>query len=160
MPPPIPLSGAAAWYSAGSQSGSASSSANRGLRVSQACSGDEAAAIVAWTSATNTRTTSVPRTNSSLIAADSDPTRLQIGRRTVRLTHPERVLFPDDGVTKGHLAQYYSEIGDVIVPHLRDRPFTLKRYPHGIHGQPYFHKQAPKGEALVEPHTAGSDLAT
>jgi DNA primase len=72
--------------------------------------------------------------------------QVQIGRRTVRLTHPERVLFPGDGVTKGDLAQYYAEIGDAIVPHLRERPFTLKRYPHGIHGQPYFHKQAPKGK--------------
>src|SRR5262249_1727793 len=71
---------------------------------------------------------------------------IQIGRRRVRLTHPERVLFPGDGVTKGDLAEYYVEIGDAIVPHLRDRPFTLKRYPHGIHGQPYFHKQAPKGK--------------
>src|SRR6266571_3106506 len=71
---------------------------------------------------------------------------IQIGRRRVRLTHPERVLFPADGVTKGDIAKYYLEIGDVIVPHLRDRPFTLKRYPHGIHGQAYFHKQAPKGK--------------
>jgi bifunctional non-homologous end joining protein LigD len=88
----------------------------------------------------------VPRTNSSLIAADSDQTQLKIGRHTVRLTHPGRVLFPEDGVTKGDLAEYYIAIGDLIVPHLRDRPFTLKRYPHGIHGQPYFHKQAPKGK--------------
>ena len=72
--------------------------------------------------------------------------QVQIGRRTVRLTHRDRVLFPGDGVTKGDLARYYTEIGDAIVPHLRDRPFTLKRYPHGIEGQPYFHKQAPKGK--------------
>ena len=71
---------------------------------------------------------------------------IHIGRRKVRLTHPERVLFPRDGVTKGDLAQYYVEIGDAIVPHLRDRPFTLKRYPHGIDDQAYFHKQAPKGK--------------
>ena len=70
----------------------------------------------------------------------------KIGRHRVRLTHPERVLFPEDGVTKGDLAKYYVEIGDAIVPHLRDRPFTLKRYPHGIYGQAYFHKQAPKGK--------------
>jgi bifunctional non-homologous end joining protein LigD len=76
---------------------------------------------------------------------------IQIGRRRVRLTHPERVLFPGDGVTKGDLAKYYFEIGDAIVPHLRDRPFTLKRYPHGIYGQPYFHKQAPKGKPLWIP---------
>jgi bifunctional non-homologous end joining protein LigD len=71
---------------------------------------------------------------------------LQAGGRRVRVTHPERVLFPGDGVTKGDLAEYYAAIGDAIVPHLRDRPFTLKRYPDGIRGQPYFHKQAPKGK--------------
>ena len=71
---------------------------------------------------------------------------LTVGRRRVRLTHPERVLFPGDGVTKGDLAEYYAAIGDAIVPHLRDRPFTLKRYPYGIRGQPYFAKQAPKGK--------------
>src|ERR1700751_5647568 len=71
---------------------------------------------------------------------------IRIGRRTLRLTHPERGLFPCDGVTKGDLVQYYVEIGDAIVPHLRERPFTLKRYPHGIYEQAYFHKQAPKGK--------------
>jgi bifunctional non-homologous end joining protein LigD len=71
---------------------------------------------------------------------------IRVGRRTVRLTHPERVLFPGDGVRKGDLARYYIELGDAIVPHLRERPFTLKRYPHGIHGQAYFHKQAPRGK--------------
>ena len=69
----------------------------------------------------------------------------------MRVTHPERVLFPRDGVTKGDLAQYYLEVGDAIVPHLRDRPFTLKRYPHGIDGQAYFHKQAPKGKPAGSP---------
>jgi len=72
--------------------------------------------------------------------------QIEVGRHRVRLTHPERVLFPGDGVTKADLAEYYVEIGDAIVPHLRERPFTLKRYPHGIDGQAYFHKQAPKGK--------------
>ena len=71
---------------------------------------------------------------------------IQIGRRRVRLTHPERVVFPADGVTKGDVAGYYVAIADAIVPHLRDRPFTLKRYPYGIEGEAYFHKQAPKGK--------------
>ena len=71
---------------------------------------------------------------------------LQVGRRRLRVTHPDRVLFPGDGVTKGDLAEYYAAIGDAIVPHLRERPFTLKRYPYGIRGQPYFAKQAPKGK--------------
>jgi bifunctional non-homologous end joining protein LigD len=76
---------------------------------------------------------------------------IQVGRRRVRLTHPERVLFPDDGVTKGDLAAYYVAIGEAIVPHLRNRPFTLKRYPDGIYGQPYFHKMAPKGKPAWVP---------
>jgi bifunctional non-homologous end joining protein LigD len=71
---------------------------------------------------------------------------VRIGRHTIRVTHPDRVLFPGDGVTKGDLVSYYVDVGAAIVPHLRDRPFTLKRYPHGIRGQAYFHKQAPKGK--------------
>jgi len=71
---------------------------------------------------------------------------LEVGRRRVRLTSPDKLLFPGDGVTKRDLADYYAEIGDAIVPHLRNRPFTLKRYPYGIKGQPYFAKQAPKGK--------------
>ena len=71
---------------------------------------------------------------------------LQIGRRSIRVSSADRVLFPEDRVTKGDLAEYYAEIGPVIVPHLRERPFTLKRYPHGIDEQPYFAKQVPKGK--------------
>jgi len=71
---------------------------------------------------------------------------LEVGRRQVRLTSPDKLLFPGDGVTKRDLADYYTAIGDTIVPHLRNRPFTLKRYPYGIRGQAYFHKQAPKGK--------------
>ena len=63
----------------------------------------------------------------------------------VRLTSEGRVLFPDDGITKGDLFAYYGEIAPAIVPHLKDRPFTLKRQPHGINEQAYFQKQAPKG---------------
>jgi bifunctional non-homologous end joining protein LigD len=71
--------------------------------------------------------------------------QLRIGRRRVRLTSPDRVMFPRDGVTKRDLVEYYVEIGPALVPHLRNRPFTLKRYPHGILDRPYFQKQAPQG---------------
>jgi bifunctional non-homologous end joining protein LigD len=70
---------------------------------------------------------------------------VRIGRRSVRVTSADRVLFPGDGVTKGDLVSYYVEVAPVLVPHLRNRPFTLKRYPHGIRERPYFQKQAPKG---------------
>jgi bifunctional non-homologous end joining protein LigD len=63
----------------------------------------------------------------------------------LRLTSPDRVLFPDDGITKGDLFAYYERIAPVLIPHLRDRPFTLKRYPHGITGEVYFQKQVPRG---------------
>ncbi len=62
----------------------------------------------------------------------------------VKLTSADRVLFPDDGVTKGDLFAYYERVAPTLVPHLRDRPFTMKRYPHGIDGEVFFQKQAPK----------------
>ena len=65
--------------------------------------------------------------------------------REVRLTSADRVLFPGEGVTKGDLFSYYGRVARVLVPHLRDRPFTLKRYPHGIDGEVYFQKQVPRG---------------
>src|SRR5207302_10020817 len=46
----------------------------------------------------------------------------------VNLSSPERVLFPDDGITKGDLFEYYRAVAPAIVPHLRDRPFTMKRW--------------------------------
>jgi bifunctional non-homologous end joining protein LigD len=63
----------------------------------------------------------------------------------VRLTSADRVLFPEDGITKGDLFEYYGEIAPVIVPHLRNRPFTMKRWREGIRGGSFFQKQAPKG---------------
>src|SRR6266542_1026057 len=63
---------------------------------------------------------------------------------TVNLSSPDRVLYPDDGITKGDLFEYYRAAAPTLVPHLRDRPFTMKRYPHGITGEVFFQKQAPK----------------
>ncbi len=65
--------------------------------------------------------------------------------RTVGLTNRDRVLFPGEGITKGDLFEYYDAVARVLVPHLRDRPFTMKRYREGIAGGGFFQKQAPKG---------------
>jgi bifunctional non-homologous end joining protein LigD len=65
--------------------------------------------------------------------------------KTVKLSSPDRVLYPEDGITKGDVFEYYKQAGPTIVPHLRDRPFTMKRYPHGITGEVFFQKQAPRG---------------
>ena len=63
----------------------------------------------------------------------------------VKLSSADRVLFPDDGITKGDLFEYYGQVADVLVPHLRDRPFTMKRWREGLPGGAFFQKQAPKG---------------
>jgi bifunctional non-homologous end joining protein LigD len=63
----------------------------------------------------------------------------------VKLSSAERVLFPEDGITKGDLFSYYDSVADTIVPHLRDRPFTMKRWREGLPGGSFFQKQAPKG---------------
>jgi bifunctional non-homologous end joining protein LigD len=68
------------------------------------------------------------------------------GKRMLKLSNLDKVFFPEDGITKGDLLSYYRAVAPVVIPHLRDRPFTLKRYPYGINAQPYFAKQAPKGK--------------
>lgn len=65
--------------------------------------------------------------------------------RTVSLSSAGRVLFPEAGVTKGDLFAYYDAVSEWLVPHLRDRPFTMKRYREGAAGAGFFQKQAPKG---------------
>jgi bifunctional non-homologous end joining protein LigD len=65
--------------------------------------------------------------------------------REVKLSSADRVLFPEVGVTKGDLFAYYDAVADWLVPHLRNRPFTMKRYREGATGSAFFQKQAPKG---------------
>jgi bifunctional non-homologous end joining protein LigD len=61
------------------------------------------------------------------------------------ITHPEKVLFPEDGITKGDLAAYYEAIAPVMLPHLRARPLTMERYPAGIGEQGFWQKDVSKG---------------
>jgi bifunctional non-homologous end joining protein LigD len=61
------------------------------------------------------------------------------------ITHPEKVLFPDDGITKGELAAYYEAIAPVMLPHLRGRPLTMERYPAGIGREGFWQKDVSKG---------------
>jgi bifunctional non-homologous end joining protein LigD len=70
-------------------------------------------------------------------------TELKRGRRTLRLGNLDKVFWPEEGITKGDLLDYYRRIAPVLVPHLRDRPFTMKRYPDGIEGGHFFQKDAP-----------------
>ena len=61
------------------------------------------------------------------------------------ITHPEKVLFPDDGITKGDLAAYYAAVADVMLPHVRGRPLTMERYPAGIGKKGFWQKSVEKG---------------
>jgi len=61
------------------------------------------------------------------------------------ITHPEKVLFPDDGITKGDLAAYYEAMAPVMLPHLRGRPITMERYPAGIGNKGFWQKDVSKG---------------
>jgi DNA ligase D-like protein (predicted polymerase) len=70
---------------------------------------------------------------------------MEVGKRTVRITHPDRVYFSARGETKLDLANYYVSVGDGIVRALRERPCMLHRYPDGVDGQKIYQKRLPKG---------------
>jgi bifunctional non-homologous end joining protein LigD len=65
------------------------------------------------------------------------------GGITVKLSRPGKVLFPADGITKGDLAGYYAGVAGWMLPHLRDRPLALARYPDGTDGERIFQKNVP-----------------
>jgi bifunctional non-homologous end joining protein LigD len=71
------------------------------------------------------------------------PNELRRGRRVVRFSNLDKPFWPEEGITKGDLLSYYRAVAPVLVPHLRDRPFTMKRYPDGWQGQHFFQKDAP-----------------
>ena len=71
------------------------------------------------------------------------PTVIKKGKRELRLSNLDKPFWPDEGITKGDLIAYYRDVAEVLVPHLRGRPFTMKRYPDGWQGKFFFQKQAP-----------------
>jgi bifunctional non-homologous end joining protein LigD len=74
------------------------------------------------------------------------PVETEVGRgsRKLRLSNLDKVFWPHEGIRKGDLVEYYREVAPVLVPHLKDRPFTMKRYPDGIEGGHFFQKNAPE----------------
>ncbi len=67
------------------------------------------------------------------------------GKHVLRLSNLDKEFWPDEGITKGDLLAYYRDVAPVLVPHLRERPFTMKRYPDGWQGKHFFQKDAPPG---------------
>jgi bifunctional non-homologous end joining protein LigD len=66
------------------------------------------------------------------------------GKRELRLSNLDKPFWPEEGITKGDLLRYYRTVAPVLLPHLKDRPFTMRRYPDGAYGQAFFQKDAPK----------------
>jgi bifunctional non-homologous end joining protein LigD len=71
--------------------------------------------------------------------------QLRAGRRDVRISHPDKVLFPDDGITKADLAGYYAAVAPAMVGHVRDRPINLWRWNAGIDGPRIVQQEIPRG---------------
>ena len=72
------------------------------------------------------------------------PVEVRVGKQTLRLTNLDKVFWPEDGFTKGQMIDYYTRIAPVLLPHLKDRPLTLKRYPDGVDGEMFYEKNCPR----------------
>jgi len=82
-------------------------------------------------------------TASRITIPESGDAKLVVDKREVRLTNLDKPFWPDRGITKGNLIQYYADVGSVLLPHIRDRAMVMKRYPHGAASEPFFMKRAP-----------------
>jgi bifunctional non-homologous end joining protein LigD len=74
----------------------------------------------------------------------SGPAEIRAGRRAVKITHPDRVMFPAAGLTKLDLARYYADVAPAMLPHVRDRPLAMHVFPGGIEAQGHYLKDAPR----------------
>ena len=77
------------------------------------------------------------------IPRDQDNVVLTVAGKEVRLTNLRKIFWPDLGLTKGDLLQYYAAVSGVLLPHIRGRAMVMKRYPHGAAGEFFFMKRAP-----------------
>lgn len=68
---------------------------------------------------------------------------MRIGGRDVALTNRDKIFFPALGLTKGDLIDYYVDLADVVLPHVRGRPAQMKRYPNGVEGDSFYQKRVP-----------------
>ena len=68
---------------------------------------------------------------------------MNVAGKVVRLTNLDKLFWPELGITKGNLIQYYADVAPLLLPHIRDRAMVMKRYPHGAAGEFFFMKRAP-----------------
>ena len=83
---------------------------------------------------------------------------LTVEGRRVDVTNPDKVFYPSTGFTKAEVIDYYVRVAPALLPHLKDRPLSLKRYPHGVGGAYFYQKQAPPNiPAWMKTATVWSD---
>jgi bifunctional non-homologous end joining protein LigD len=87
-----------------------------------------------------------PASEPSAPPAFSKGARKSMALRTTRITHAERVIDKESGITKGELVAFYEQVADVMLPHLKGRPVSLVRAPEGVGGELFFQKHAQKSE--------------
>ena len=68
---------------------------------------------------------------------------MRIGRHDVAISNPDKVFFPEPGLTKGDVVRYYLDVAECALPHLRRRPFHMKRFPNGVDGEFFHQKRVP-----------------
>jgi len=81
---------------------------------------------------------------------DGETTTMKVGRHDVRISNPEKVFFPQRGLTKGDLVRYYLDVSECALPHLRRRPFHMKRYPNGVESDFFHQKRVPPHPDYVD----------
>ena len=79
----------------------------------------------------------------STTMSSSAPTQLRIGRRVLPVSNIDKVLYPAADFTKGDVIHYYLRVANVLIPHLKNRPLTLKRYPNGTANLYFYEKRCP-----------------
>lgn len=79
-----------------------------------------------------------------LIPREANEGEIRLGAEKIRLTNLRKVFWPQLGITKGDLLQYYVDVSEWLLPHIRDRAMVMKRFPNGIRGEYFFMKRAPK----------------
>ena len=99
---------------------------------------------------------------------------VKVGSRVVEITDPDKVLFPDDGITKHGLVDYYLHVAETMLPYLAGRPLSMQRFPNGIDGEGFYQKEVPayfpawiervqvtvEGEGRAQPQVVCGDAAT
>lgn len=79
------------------------------------------------------------------MAAKNAAVQIEVGERSVRLSSPDRVLWPEVGLTKKDLAEYVVAVGPALLRAIGDRPVSLERFPEGVDGERFYSKNRPAG---------------